>query len=291
MSALILDGRAFAERIRRELAEEATMRQAAWGYAPMLAIVVLRDVITTPPSPRDVYVRQLRRTARSVGIATRLVDLPTATTAAELLAALAKLNADPVVHGIIVQLPLPPHIGREHLIDAIDPAKDVDGISAFNAGSLFLNQPAQVPATCAAVMELLDRAAIELDGQRVIVVGASTLVGRPLALMLLHRSATVTVCHEYTHELESYTRLADVLVVAVGKPGLITAPMVRPGAVVVDVGINVLPDGNVIGDVDFTGVQAIAGAITPVPGGIGPLTNLMVLRQTLRAREDSHERT
>lgn len=279
MSAAILDGRVFAAEIQRELRELATARQAAVGYQPVLAIVIVRDRIGASAS--DVYVRQLRRAARAVGVASRVIELATDVAAPELLSAIQRLNDDAIVHGIIVQLPLPPHLGREILLDAIDPIKDVDGISATNAGNLFLNLPARVPATCAAVMELLARAQIALDGMRAVVVGASAVVGKPLALMLLRQDATVSVCHIYTHDLPAFTRQADVLVSAAGKPKLITAEMVRPGAVVVDVGINVLPDGQVVGDVDFEPVRQVAGAITPVPGGIGPLTNLMVLRQTL----------
>jgi methylenetetrahydrofolate dehydrogenase (NADP+)/methenyltetrahydrofolate cyclohydrolase len=280
LSAAILDGRVFAAEILRELQDLAAARREELGFQPSLAIVIIRDRIGESAS--DVYVRQLRRTARQVGLSSRVIELPTSADAADLLAALARLNDDETVHGIIVQLPLPPHIGRAVLLDAIAPAKDVDGISATNAGNLFLNQPALVPATCAAVMELLDRAEIDLDGQRAVIVGASAVVGRPLALMMLHRNATVTVCHIYTQDLPDFTRQADILVAAAGVPKLITADMVRPGAVVIDVGINVLPDGQVVGDVDFASVYDIAGAISPVPGGIGPLTNLMVLRQTLR---------
>jgi methylenetetrahydrofolate dehydrogenase (NADP+)/methenyltetrahydrofolate cyclohydrolase len=280
LSAAILDGRVFAAEILRELQDLAAARREELGFQPSLAIVIIRDRIGESAS--DVYVRQLRRTARQVGLSSRVIELPTSADTADLLAALARLNDDETVHGIIVQLPLPPHIGRAVLLDAIAPAKDVDGISATNAGNLFLNQPALVPATCAAVMELLDRAEIDLDGQRAVIVGASAVVGRPLALMMLHRNATVTVCHIYTQDLPDFTRQADILVAAAGVPKLITADMVRPGAVVIDVGINVLPDGQVVGDVDFASVYDIAGAISPVPGGIGPLTNLMVLRQTLR---------
>lgn len=279
MSAAILDGRLFAAEIARELQELATARRAELGYQPVLAIVVVRDRIGDSAS--DVYVRQLRRTARQVGLSSRLVELPAHTTPETLLAAIARLNEDEWVHGIIVQLPLPPPLGREVLLDAIAPSKDVDAISATNAGNLFLNQPALVPATCAAVMELLDRAEIPLDGSRVILVGASPVVGRPLAMMLLQRNATITLCHIHTQDLPAFTRQADILVAAAGVPRLITAPMVRPGAVVIDVGITISEDGLVVGDVDFERVREVAGAITPVPGGIGPLTNLMVMRQTL----------
>ncbi|MBA3825436.1 MAG: bifunctional 5,10-methylenetetrahydrofolate dehydrogenase/5,10-methenyltetrahydrofolate cyclohydrolase [Ktedonobacterales bacterium] len=279
MSAAILDGRVFAAEIARELGEHATARQTELGYTPTLAIVVVRDQIGDSAS--DVYVRQLRRTARQVGLNSRLVELSTRSTPTDVLDAIARLNDEPAVHGIIVQLPLPPHLGRDLLLDAIAPEKDVDGIGATNAGNLFLNLPAKVPATCAAVMELLDRTAVVLDGRRVVIVGASAVVGRPLALMLLRRDATVSVCHIYTQDLPTFTRQADVLIAAAGVPRLIRAEMVQPGAVVIDVGINVLADGRVVGDVDFEPVCSVAGAITPVPGGVGPLTNLMVMRQTL----------
>ncbi len=293
MTAELLDGRRYAEMIREELASESVERQADLGYVPVLAIVVLRDRAemgsAALESASDVYVRQLRRTARTVGITARVVELPTHSSASELLATLARLNAEALVHGIIVQLPLPAHLDRSILLDAIDPAKDVDGIGAISAGALFLNQPARVPATCAAVMEVLDRAKVPLAGRRVVVVGASAVVGRPLALLLLRRDATVSICHIYTRDLPAFTRQAEVLVAAAGKPGLITADHVRPGAVVVDVGINVLPTGGVVGDVDYAAVRAVAGALTPVPGGVGPLTNLMVMRQTLRSLDDHRE--
>jgi methylenetetrahydrofolate dehydrogenase (NADP+)/methenyltetrahydrofolate cyclohydrolase len=281
MSATILDGREYATAIRQELTDLAIQRNAEVGYTITLAIVVVREPNAATVNASDIYTRQLQRTAQSIGIDCRIVDLPLTITLEEFRVALHDLNEDKQIHGIIVQLPLPPHIDREVLLDTIKPERDVDGVGSFNAGSLFLNLPARVSATCAAVMEVLDRAAIPLDGKRVIIVGASTIVGKPLMLMLLQRHATVSVCHIYTQDLSLFTQQADILIVAVGKPGLITSTMVRPGAVVIDVGINVLPDGTVVGDVDFTAVREIAGAITPVPGGVGPLTNLMVIRQTL----------
>jgi methylenetetrahydrofolate dehydrogenase (NADP+) / methenyltetrahydrofolate cyclohydrolase len=284
MSAHILEGRAYAATIRQELASLATERRAHLGYQPILAIVSMSSSDGSP-SASDVYTRQLQRAARQVGITSHIDNLPIDSGVDALHARLEDLAKDQQVHGIIVQLPLPPHIPRDALLHAIPPEKDVDGISAINAGNLFMNLPAKVPATCAAVMEILNRASIPLDGQRAVVVGASAVVGKPLALMLLQRHATVSICHIYTTDLPAFTLQADVLIVAAGKQGLITADMVRPGAVVIDVGINVLPDGNVVGDVDFAGVSEIAGAITPVPGGVGPLTNLMVLRQTLQSSE------
>ncbi len=267
-----------ATEIQQELRDLAARRAAELGAPPELAIVAVHETIA---SSGRVYLRQLARAARAIGIVPRLVPLPHESVAADLLAALHALNGDPAVHGILVQLPLPPHIPRDALLDAIAPEKDVDGIGATSAGNLFLRQPAFVPATCAAVMELLDRGGIPLSGRRVVLVGASAVVGRPLALMLLHRDATVTVTHVYTRDLPSFTRQGEIVIAAAGVPDLITRDHVRAGAVVVDVGINVLPGGQVVGDVAFEAVRAVAAAISPVPGGVGPLTNLMVMRQTL----------
>jgi methylenetetrahydrofolate dehydrogenase (NADP+) / methenyltetrahydrofolate cyclohydrolase len=278
VSATILDGRAMAAEIQQELRDLASERAAELSAMPELAMVAVHEA---GASAGRMYLRQLARVARATGIVPRQVILPHETAAADLLDTLRILNADPAVHGIVVQLPLPPHISRDALLDAIAPEKDVDGISATSAGNLFLRQPAFVPATCAAVMELLDRARIPLAGRRVVLVGASPVVGRPLALMLLHRDATVTVTHVYTRDLPSFTRLGEILIAAAGVPDLITRDHVREGAVVVDVGINVLPGGQVVGDVAFDDVRDVAGAISPVPGGVGPLTSLMVMRQTL----------
>jgi methylenetetrahydrofolate dehydrogenase (NADP+)/methenyltetrahydrofolate cyclohydrolase len=202
-----------------------------------------------------------------------------------LRACIEVLNADTSIHGILMQLPLPQHLSQRLVAETIDPRKDVDGISTRSAGDLFLRLPTFVPSTCAAVLEMLDRSEIHLRGERVVVVGASNVVGKPLAFLLLHRDATVTVCHIFTRDLAEQTRQASVVIVAAGKPGLLTATMVRPGATVIDVGINVQPDGSLIGDVDAAGVMAVAGALSPVPGGVGQLTNLMLLKQTLLARQ------
>ena len=214
-----------------------------------------------------------------------LVNLPRKTSDDRLRAAIETLNADAAVQGILVQLPLPPHLSQRTVADAMDPRKDVDGISFRSAGNLFLKLPSFVPSTCAAVLDLLDRSEISVAGRRVVVVGASNVVGKPLAFSLLHRDATVTICHIYTENLPQWTRQAEVLIAAAGKAGLITGEMVQPGAVVIDVGINVQPDGGLVGDVDFASVSEVAGALTPVPGGVGQLTNLMVVKQTLLARD------
>ncbi|HLY30086.1 MAG TPA: bifunctional 5,10-methylenetetrahydrofolate dehydrogenase/5,10-methenyltetrahydrofolate cyclohydrolase, partial [Ktedonobacterales bacterium] len=220
-----------------------------------------------------------------VGVRASVISLPEDIDDQGLRAAIETLNADDETQGILLQLPLPPHLSPRTVAEAIDPHKDVDGASLRSAGNLFLRFPSFVPSTCAAVVELLDRSEITLSGKRVVIVGASNLVGKPLAFLTLSRDATVTVCHIFTRDLAAWTRQADILIVAVGKPGLITAEMVRSGAVVVDVGINVLPDGGIVGDVDFAGVSVVAGAITPAPGGVGPLTNLMLLKQTLLGRQ------
>ncbi len=280
MTARVLDGRRIALAVRdavRALAQDYHERN---GRAAGLAIARVGEV---PAS--DVYTRNLLRAATTVGVNASVVSLPDDVDDAGLRAAIETLNADDETQGILMQLPLPPHLAQRTVAEAIDPHKDVDGISLRSAGNLFLRFPSFVPSTCAAVVELLDRSDIPLAGRRVVIVGASNVVGKPLAFLTLSRDATVTVCHIYTRDLPYWTRQADILIVAVGRAGLITADHVRPGATVVDVGINVLPDGDIVGDVDYTGVAEVAGAITPVPGGVGPLTNLMLLKQTLLARQ------
>jgi methylenetetrahydrofolate dehydrogenase (NADP+)/methenyltetrahydrofolate cyclohydrolase len=274
MSARILDGRAIARVVRAELKERAAERARALGHPAGLAIVHVGDHAAS-----EVYRRRLAETAAAVGVGARVVSLPEDIKDAELRAALAALNADERIQGILMELPLPEHLSARAVAETLDAAKDVDGISLVSGGNLFLRLPTFVPSTCAAVLEILDRSEIALAGRRAVVVGASDVVGKPLALLLLGRDATVTICHRATRNLASWTRQAEVLVVAVGKAGLITGDMVRPGATVVDVGINVGADGQVVGDVEFDGVSAVAGAITPVPGGVGPLTNLMLLAQ------------
>jgi methylenetetrahydrofolate dehydrogenase (NADP+)/methenyltetrahydrofolate cyclohydrolase len=274
MPARILDGRAIAGAVRADLARLAAARAAALGHPAGLAIV---QVGADPAS--EIYTRRLVQAAEEVGITARVVALPVTCNDARLLTELEQLNTDPSVQGILIELPLPPQIPPQLVAETIDAAKDVDGISLVSSGNLFLRLPTFVPSTCAAVVEILDRSGIPIAGRRAVVVGASNVVGKPLAFMLLDRDATVTVCHIATMDLAAWTRQADILVVAVGRPGLITAEMVRPGATVVDVGINVATGGAVVGDVDQDSVRLVAGALTPVPGGVGPLTNLMLLKQ------------
>jgi methylenetetrahydrofolate dehydrogenase (NADP+) / methenyltetrahydrofolate cyclohydrolase len=280
MAARILYGKRIASAVRQDLMAMAASDEARFGAPAGLAILrVGQDPSST------VYTRALLRTSEQVGIRANVLVLPDDLDEPGLRAGIEALNADTAVHGILMQLPLPPHLSQRVVAESIDPRKDVDGISTRSAGNLFLRLPTFVPSTCAAVLEMLDRCDISLACTRVVVVGASNVVGKPLAFMLLHRDATVTVCHIYTRDLGERTREADVVVVAVGKPGLLTAAMVRPGATVIDVGINVRPDGSIIGDVDAEGVAQVAGALSPVPGGVGQLTNLMLLKQTLLARQ------
>jgi methylenetetrahydrofolate dehydrogenase (NADP+) / methenyltetrahydrofolate cyclohydrolase len=280
MTARMLDGRRIARAVRDDLKALAAADDARFGAPAGLAIVRVGQDASS-----EVYTRALLRAAEQIGVRANALVLPEETDEPGLRAGIEALNADSSIHGILMQLPLPPHLSQRVVAETIDPRKDVDGISTRSAGNLFLRLPTFVPSTCAAVLEILDRSEIRLDGQRVVVVGASNVVGKPLAFLLLHRDATVTVCHIYTRDLGAQTREASVVVVAAGKPGLLTAEMVRPGATVIDVGINVQPDGSLLGDVDAEGVAQVAGALSPVPGGVGQLTNLMLLKQTLLARQ------
>ncbi len=278
--ALILDGRKVARAVRDDVRALAQAYKDRKGSPAGLAIAQVGEAVAS-----DVYTRALLRAAESVGVRASVVTLPEDIDDEGLRAAIETLNADDETQGILMQLPLPPQLSPRTVAEAIDPHKDVDGASLRSAGNLFLRFPSFVPSTCAAVVELLDRYDIPLAGKRVVIVGASNVVGKPLAFLTLSRDATVTICHVYTRDLAAWTRQADILIVAVGKPGLIAAEMARPGAVVVDVGINVQADGNIVGDVDYPAVAQVAGAITPVPGGVGPLTNLMLLKQTLLGRQ------
>jgi methylenetetrahydrofolate dehydrogenase (NADP+)/methenyltetrahydrofolate cyclohydrolase len=280
VTARILDGRRIARAVRDDLKALAAADDVRFGAPAGLAIVrVGRDASS------EVYTRALLRASELIGVRAHALVLPEETDEPGLRAGIEALNADSSIHGILMQLPLPPHLSQRVVAETIDPRKDVDGISTRSAGNLFLRLPTFVPSTCAAVLEILDRSDIRLDGQRVVVVGASNVVGKPLAFLMLHRDATVTVCHIYTRDLGAQTHEASVVVVAAGKPGLLTAEMVRPGATVIDVGINVQPDGSLLGDVDAESVAQVAGALSPVPGGVGQLTNLMLLKQTLLARQ------
>ncbi|TWU30085.1 bifunctional methylenetetrahydrofolate dehydrogenase/methenyltetrahydrofolate cyclohydrolase FolD [Bythopirellula polymerisocia] len=285
MTAQILDGKKLAKQIRTELAEQVTRFAAETKVTPTLAAVLVGD---DPAS--DVYVRNKRRDCAEVGIESILHRLPAETSQSELLSLIAKLNIDSQVHGILVQLPLPKHINTEQVLEAIAPTKDVDAFHPENVGRLVQGRPVFLPCTPHGVVELLKRNNIPIAGKHVVVVGRSDIVGKPLSIMLAQKGAdaTVTLCHSRTQNLPEVTRLADILVVAIGKPNFITADMVRPGAVVVDVGIN-RTDAGLVGDVDFDAVSKVAGHITPVPGGVGPLTRVMLLINTLSAARVSSQ--
>jgi methylenetetrahydrofolate dehydrogenase (NADP+)/methenyltetrahydrofolate cyclohydrolase len=274
MSATLIDGKAVAASLRAELAA----RVAGLGFQPGLAVVLVGD---DPASA--VYVRNKDRAAASVGIAVQTIRLPAETLQADLLARIAARNEDAAVDGILVQLPLPKHIDARAVIAAIDPAKDVDGLHPVNAGRLADGDPALVPCTPLGVMKLLDAAGIALRGARALVLGRSNLVGRPVAALLLNADATVTVAHSRTRDLPEECRRADILVAAVGRPEMVRGDWLRPGAVVIDVGINRLDDGRLVGDVAFEAACAVASAITPVPGGVGPMTIACLLENTVQA--------
>jgi methylenetetrahydrofolate dehydrogenase (NADP+) / methenyltetrahydrofolate cyclohydrolase len=283
MTATILDGKKVAQQIRAELAEEVIEFIQNNGVVPCLAAVLVGD---DPAS--EVYVRNKRRACEEVGIESQLHRLPANVAPDELLQLVAKLNKDQAVHGILVQTPLPPQIDPARVVLAISPAKDVDAFHPENVGRLVQGRARFLPCTPHGVQQLLVRSGIEIAGRHVVVVGRSDIVGKPLAIMLAQRGpaadATVTICHSRTPDLGAVTRLADILVVAIGRPKFITAKMVKPRAVVVDVGINRL-ESWLVGDVDFEGVSEVASAISPVPGGVGPLTIAMLLRNTLAAAQ------
>jgi methylenetetrahydrofolate dehydrogenase (NADP+) / methenyltetrahydrofolate cyclohydrolase len=278
MTARIIDGKAIAAQVRAEVAE----RVKKLGRTPGLAAVLVGD---DPAS--HVYVRGKRKAAAEVGMTSIDSDLSADISMDTLLEAVASLNADPAVTGIIVQIPLPKHLDAIAAQEAIDPLKDVDGLHPENQGLLMLGRPRFVPATPAGVVQLLHRSGISVEGAHVVVLGRSNLVGRPLSVLLSQKAkglnATVTLCHTGTRDAGAYTREADIVVVAAGVPKALTADMVKPGATVIDVGTNRGPDGKLIGDVDFGPVSEVAGAITPVPGGVGPMTIAMLLSNTAEA--------
>ena len=274
MTARIIDGKAVAADIRREVAEEAA-KLVAEGITPGLATVLVGD----DPASR-IYVSSKRRACAEAGLKAWDHDLPASTPQEELLELLARLNADDAVHGILVQLPLPEHIDETTILRAVTPQKDADGLHPCNLGALLAGDHVVAPATPAGIQQLLVRSNIDTDGADVVIVGRSNLVGKPLAALLMQKrsgaNATVTVCHTGTRDLVAHTRGADVLVAAIGRAKAITAPMIRPSATVIDVGVNRTEDG-LVGDVDFEAAREVASAITPVPGGVGPMTIAMLL--------------
>jgi methylenetetrahydrofolate dehydrogenase (NADP+)/methenyltetrahydrofolate cyclohydrolase len=277
---LILDGKAVAQKVLDEVRAGVARLQARTSVVPTLAVVLVGDF-----APSKVYVANKKRAADSVGIASEDHIHPEGLDRAALLALLRRLNADPKVHAILLQLPLPAGLDEDEAIAAIAPEKDADGLHPENLGRLLAGTPTVVPCTPAGCLEILDHYGCDLKGAEAVVIGRSRLVGKPLAQLLLARHATVTMCHTRTRDLAAHTRRADVLCVAAGRAGTVTKDMVRDGAWVIDVGINRLATGKVVGDVDFGGVSERVRAITPVPGGVGPMTIAMLLRNTLRAAE------
>ena len=282
MSARIIDGKAIAAKIRAEQKQRILLLQQRHGVRPGLAVIL---VGTDPAS--QVYVRNKVTACKDVGIRSELVEMPATATQDQLLSRIDALNTDPTIHGILVQLPLPPQIDVHSVLERIDFHKDVDGFHLYNVGGLITGNTVFPPCTPYGVQKILEHEHIPVEGRNVVVVGASNIVGKPMALMLMQQEATVCICHKKTRDLGMFTMLADILVVAAGVPGLIVPQMVRTGAVVIDVGINRLPDGRIVGDVDFEGVKEKASAITPVPGGVGPMTIAMLLHNTVQSAERS----
>ena len=285
MAAQLIDGRQLAGEIKADVRRGIAALVAHGGQRPGLAVIKVGE---DPASA--VYVRNKRRACEEVGVVSLAYDLPAQTPEADLLALIDELNADPRVHGILVQLPLPEHIGRTAVIERIDPAKDVDGFHPYNIGRLAQRIPLMRPCTPYGVIRLLEHIGAPFKGQNAVVVGASNIVGRPMALELLLTGATATVCHRFTADLREHVSRADILIVAAGKPGLIPGAWVRPGSTVIDVGMNRTPDGHLVGDVEFAVARERAAWITPVPGGVGPMTVAMLMHNTLQAARGLSER-
>ncbi len=277
--ARLLEGGAIAAEIRTAVAEDVASFTAGQGRPPGLRVVIVGK-----DAPSTVYLEHILRGCAKVGIDAGFVELEGEATEAKVTATVRGLNDDPGVDGVIVQMPLPVTIRLRAIIDAIDPAKDIDGIHPLNAGLLRLGYDGFLPATAHAAVEILRRSGIEIAGRDAVVIGRSAVVGMPTAFLLVREDATVTVCHRRTRDLAGHVRRADILVVAAGRPGLVTGAMLKPGAVVVDVGINMV-EGHIVGDVDFASAREVASAITPVPGGVGPLTNALLLTHLIRAAE------
>jgi methylenetetrahydrofolate dehydrogenase (NADP+)/methenyltetrahydrofolate cyclohydrolase len=277
MAARILDGKSLAAQVRAEV-QRKVEALAQRGIRPGLAVLLAGE----DPASR-VYVRNKVRACEETGVRSELYELPATISQDALIDRVLALNDDPDIHGILVQLPLPKQVDAHRVLETVAPAKDVDGFHESNLGALLAGTPRMVPCTPAGVMRLLDHAGVPLAGRQAVVIGRSNIVGKPLALLLLGRDATVTICHSKTRDLENVARSADILIAAVGRPKLVTGGMVKPGACVVDVGVNRLRDGSLAGDVDFASAAAVAGWITPVPGGVGPMTIAMLLENCLRA--------
>ena len=279
MTAQIIDGKALADELRQSF-KARVEALAASGQRPGLAVVLVGE---DPAS--QVYVRNKVNACQAVGMHSEKIIYAATVDPEIVLKKIAELNADPAIHGILVQLPLPGHFDEEAALAAIAVDKDVDGFHATNVGALAQGNPRFIPCTPYGVMKIFEKGRIDLSGKEAVVIGRSNIVGKPMALLLINAGATVTVCNSRTKDLAGHTRRADILVAAVGKPRFVTADMIKPGAVVVDVGINRLPDGKLCGDVDFAGCLEVAGQITPVPGGVGPMTITMLLANTIEAAE------
>jgi len=280
MTARIIDGKAVAKNLRVRYASRVQRLKEQHQLTPGLAVILIGS---NPAS--KLYVRNKVRACEDVGILSKLIELPSDVKESEVLDIIDGLNADASIHGILVQLPIPDHITIRHVLEHISKDKDVDGFHLYNVGGLMTGATIFPPCTPYGVQKLLEHENIELSGKNVVVVGASNIVGKPTAMMLMQQDATVSICHKYTRDLAIYTLMADILVVAAGVPNLIVPQMVRTGAVVIDVGINRLPNGDIVGDVDFEGVRQKASLITPVPGGVGPMTVTMLLYNTVRSAE------
>lgn len=279
MSAIILDGKAISKAIREGLKPRVNALKKR-GVEPSLHVIIAGD---NPAS--EIYVRNKVRACEQVGIASRVVRLPETVAQDELLRVVRDVNADSSASGLLVQLPLPKHIDEREILRAVDPGKDVDGFHATNAGALMLGEDAPYACTPKGCVEILKHSGVPLCGAHAVVLGRSNIVGKPMALLLLRENCTVTICHSKTMNLSEIARQADILVAAIGIPRFVTAGMIKPGAAVIDVGINRLEDGKVVGDVDFEAAREVAGYITPVPGGVGPMTITMLLQNTLEAAE------
>ena len=281
MAASIIDGKAISEQLRDKLREEVADLSER-GAKPCLAVIIVGE---DPAS--KVYVRNKERACKQLGMDSILLRLPESTTQEELLGEVRRLNADRAVNGVLVQLPLPAHLDEQAVLREISPEKDVDGFHAVNAGRLMQGERCTVACTPAGCLDLIRSTGMKIEGAEAVVVGRSNIVGKPMAMLLLQNNATVTICHSRTRNLAEVTRRADILVAAVGRPRMITGDMIKPGAVVIDVGINRV-DGKLVGDVDFESAQEVAGWITPVPGGVGPMTITGLMRNTIAATRMQH---
>lgn len=277
--AQLIDGKAIAAEITEEMRLRAQALREK-GIVPCLAVILAGN---DPAS--EIYVRNKRRACKRAGIESRMIRLDQNVSREEILREIHALNQDPAVHAVLVQLPLPGHLDETEILSAVLPEKDADGFHPLNAGRLLTGEKGVLPCTPAGCMELLRRTGVPLSGAEAVVIGRSNIVGKPMSLLLLRENCTVTLCHSRTKNLAEHVRRADVVICAVGRPGLVTGEMIKPGATVIDVGINRLADGRVVGDADFESVSAVAGAITPVPGGVGPMTIAMLMKNAILAAE------